>query len=77
MARIFLGDGYQLYSVNLSFLLNPLPDDKILDWSKLKEFADDKLSVTTIKVLKVLVCHLSREPMKEISSLKKQTISNV
>ena len=22
--------------------VNPLPDDKILDWSKLKEFADDK-----------------------------------
>ena len=21
--------------------LNPLPDDKILDWSKVKEFADD------------------------------------
>ena len=21
--------------------LNPLPDDKILDWSKLKQFADD------------------------------------
>ena len=26
--------------------LNPLPDDKILDWSKLKAFADDKLNVT-------------------------------
>ena len=23
--------------------LNPLPDDKILDWSKLKEIADDIL----------------------------------
>ena len=27
-----------------SFLdLNPLPDDKILDWSKLKQIADDTL----------------------------------
>ena len=26
--------------------INPLPDDKILDWSKLKAFADDKLNVT-------------------------------
>ena len=25
--------------------LNPLPDDKILDWSKLKAFADDKINV--------------------------------
>ena len=23
------------------YTLNPLPDDKILDWSKLKQFADD------------------------------------
>ena len=27
-------------------LINPLPDDNILDWSKLKAFADDKLNVT-------------------------------
>ena len=25
------------------FALNPLPDDKILDWSKLKQIADDIL----------------------------------
>ena len=25
---------------------NPLPDDKISDWFKLKAFADDKLNVT-------------------------------
>ena len=25
------------------FLFNPLPDDKILDWSKLKQIADDIL----------------------------------
>ena len=25
---------------------NPLPDNKIFDWSKLKSFADDKLNVT-------------------------------
>ena len=30
-----------------------------------------------IKALKMLVWHLPREPMKEISSLKKQTISNI
>ena len=27
-------------------VLNPLPNDKILDWSKLKTFADDKIHVT-------------------------------
>ena len=27
-------------------LLNPLPNHKILDWSKLKTFADDKINVT-------------------------------
>ena len=28
-----------------SFCFNSLPNDKILDWSKLKAFADNKLSV--------------------------------
>ena len=28
--------------------LNSLPDSKILDWSKLKEFADNKMNVTNI-----------------------------
>ena len=28
-------------SVQMCPALNPLPDDKILDWSKLKQFADD------------------------------------
>ena len=27
-------------------LFNPLPNDKILDWSKFKELADDKINVT-------------------------------
>ena len=27
-------------------MLNSLPNDKILDWSKWKAFADDKLNVT-------------------------------
>ena len=31
------------YSPNI---LNPLPDDKFLDWSKLKAFADEKINVT-------------------------------
>ena len=26
--------------------LNPLPNNKFLDWSKLKAFADDKINVT-------------------------------
>ena len=26
--------------------INPLPNDNILDWSKLKAFADDKIKVT-------------------------------
>ena len=30
---------------------NSLPDDKILDWSKLKAFADDKLKLAKIMVL--------------------------
>ena len=25
----------------IEYFFNPLPDDKILDWSKLREFADD------------------------------------
>ena len=29
---------------------NPLPDDRILDWSKLKAFADDKLNVTKMLI---------------------------
>ena len=30
----------------VSFTFNSLQNDKILDWSKLKAFADDKLNVT-------------------------------
>ena len=29
--------------------INPLPDDKILDWSKLKQIADDILKVHSNK----------------------------
>ena len=32
----------------LSFQFNSLPKDKILNWSKLKAFADDKLKVAKI-----------------------------
>ena len=35
----FLNYQYILYVV---FKINTLPNDKFLDWSKLKEFADDK-----------------------------------
>ena len=31
-----------------SIMFNPLPNDNFLDWSKLKEFADDKLNVIEI-----------------------------
>ena len=31
-----------------SLYINSLPNDKILDWSKLKAFADDKLKVAKI-----------------------------
>ena len=30
---------------------NPLPDDKILDWSKFKALSDDKLNVTKMIIL--------------------------
>ena len=30
----------------VAFIFNSLPDDKILDWSRLKTFADDKINVT-------------------------------
>ena len=30
-------------------VFNPLPDDKILDWSKLKQIADDILSAFKVK----------------------------
>ena len=32
--------------LHLVCILHSLPDDKVLDWSKLKAFADDKLNVT-------------------------------
>ena len=35
--------------------LNPLPDDKIIDWSKLKAFADD-----SIKLAKMMIFVLDR-----------------
>ena len=33
--------GHQKHGMILNRVLNPLPDDKILDWSKLKQIADD------------------------------------
>ena len=33
-------------SANFFNLINSFPNDKILDWSKLKAFADNKLNVT-------------------------------
>ena len=32
---------YQSSTTTWKMLLNPLPDEKILDWSKLKQSADD------------------------------------
>ena len=34
------------FIVRLTFKLNSLPKGKILDWSKLKAFANDKINVT-------------------------------
>ena len=34
-----------LYSATQTIFINSLPNDKILDWSKLKAFADDKINV--------------------------------
>ena len=31
------------------YSVNPLPDDRILDWSKLTAFADDKFKVTKMR----------------------------
>ena len=36
------------YFINM-VLFNPIPDDKILDWSKLKQIADDILKCFTMK----------------------------
>ena len=35
---------------SLSISINPLPDDKILAWSKLKAFADDKIDVVKMMI---------------------------
>ena len=34
---------YQRVLERMSHLFNPLPDDKLLDWSKLKQIADDNI----------------------------------
>ena len=34
---------YRVSTWNILFWLNPLPDDKILEWSKVKQTADDNL----------------------------------
>ena len=36
---------YKYQMLWIQHCVNPLPDDKILDWSKLKAFADDKINV--------------------------------
>ena len=35
------GDNGRKYSLGMCLTFNPLPDDTILDWSKLKQIADD------------------------------------
>ena len=35
-----------LFCLLHKLIINPLPNDKILDWSKLKAFADKKITVT-------------------------------
>ena len=34
-----------IIKINFKRCINSLPNDKILDWSKLKAFADDKINV--------------------------------
>ena len=38
------------HNTKLEPVLNPLPDDKILDWSKLKAFADDNLKAAKMMI---------------------------
>ena len=40
------GKGLKIYPVLTILRVNSLPNDKVLDWSKLKAFADDKINVT-------------------------------
>ena len=37
---------HQTYFDGFLHLFNPFPNGKLLDWSKLKAFADDKINVT-------------------------------
>ena len=39
---LFFFDGFEL-CINLQYTFHPLPDDKISDWSKLRQIADDIL----------------------------------
>ena len=44
--------------MTFDFLLhNPLPDDKILDWSKLKKIADDILTLSSANANKFFLTH--------------------
>ena len=41
--------GFRIIRIKMTceyFEFNPLPNDRILEWLKLKAFADDKLNVT-------------------------------
>ena len=42
-------------SVYFADTVNPIPNDKVLDWFKLKTFADHNL-----KVIKMMICVLDR-----------------
>ena len=57
--------------VSLCFLFNSLPDEKFLDWSKLKASADDKINVTEkieISFLKI---------RKHFGKRKKMFVTNI
>ena len=43
---VFVFHKHILFKFVICKCLNPLPDDKNLDWSKLKAFADDKSNAT-------------------------------
>ena len=54
---------------------NSLPNDKVLDWSKLKAFADDKLNVT--KELKFVLGREENIVGKGENAGKELSVNNV
>ena len=53
-AALILDKSNNMWSCN-ELLFNPLPNDKILDMTKLKAFADDKLNVAKMTIFLFVV----------------------